>query len=92
MAAIVSKLLLLEGELRREKQEIDDTVEVRDKTIAKQEEQILRLEQVNMQLRQKLARFRDAHEGTMPRNCNVDTTIKSVGPYSLETLNEETIC
>jgi hypothetical protein len=85
-------MLLLEGELRREKQDINETIDVKDKTIAWQEERILRLERVNMQLRQEVTRLRYPHEGERPRDSNLDTTIKSVGPYSLETLNEETIC
>ncbi|CAB3993362.1 Hypothetical predicted protein [Paramuricea clavata] len=92
LAAIVSKMLLLEGELRREKQDINETIDVKDKTIAWQEERILRLERVNMQLRQEVTRLRYPHKGERPRDTNLDTTIKSVGPYSLETLNEETIC
>ena len=91
LAAVVSKMLLLEGELRREKQGINDAVEARDKTIAWQEEQMLRLELDNMKLRE-VARLRYTYEGGRLRDSNVDTTIKSVGPYSLETLNEETIC
>lgn len=92
LAAVVSKLLLLEGELRREKQDIDDVIESRDKTIVRQEERMLRLELENMKLREEVARLRYAYEGGKRRDSNVDTTIKSVGPYSLETLNEETIC
>ena len=92
LAAVVSKMLLLEGELMREKQVINDAVEARDKTIACQEERMLRLELENMKLREEVGRLRYTYEGGRPRDSNVDTTIKSVGPYSLETLNEETIC
>ena len=92
LAAIVSKLLLLEGELRREKQDIEDAVEARDKTILWQEERMLRLELENVQLREEVARLRHTYEGQRPRVSNVDTRIKSAGPCSLETLDEETIC
>jgi predicted ATP-binding protein involved in virulence len=91
LATIVSKLLLLEGELRREKRDIEETIEVKDKAIAWHEERAVRLERVNMQLREEVERLRDLHQAERPQR-DVDTTIKSVGPYSLETLNEETIC
>ena len=95
MAAIVSKLLLLEGELRREKQDIDKTIEIKDKTIAWHEQRVVRLERVNMELRQevkRLSKLYEAEKSEKHKDNNVDKTIKSAGPYSLETLNEETIC
>ena len=92
LAAIVSKLLLLEGELRREKQDIDKTIEVKDKTIAWHEQRVVRLERVNMKLRQEVERLRNLYEAEKHKGSNADRTIKSAGPYSLETLNEETIC
>ncbi|XP_028394666.1 uncharacterized protein LOC114518852 [Dendronephthya gigantea] len=91
LASIVSKLLLLEGELKREKREIDETIEVKDKTIVLQAERILRLERVNMQMRQEMTRLKKMCEGSITRD-NLDNTIKSFGPCTLDALNEETIC
>lgn len=92
LASIVSKLLLLEGELKREKRDIDETIEVKDKTIELQAERILRLERVNMQLRREVTRLKEMYESGITRDVNLDNTIRSVGLCSLDALNEETIC
>lgn len=92
LAAIVSKLLLLEGELRQEKQDINNAMQIKDETIVRQKEHILKLEKVNMQLRHAVTSLGHAGGVERPRDSNIDTTIKSVGPCSLENLSEETTC
>ena len=86
---MISKLLLLEGELRREQQEIEETLQVKDKTISWQGQRISRLERVNSQLKREVTQSKEDEED---EGRGLDTTIKSVKAYSLETLNEEIIC
>lgn len=89
LGAMISKLLLLEGELRREQQDIEETMQVKDKTISWQGQRISRLERVNAQLTQEVTQLKGDEED---KKRAMDTTIKSVKACSLETLNEETIC
>lgn len=80
--------MLLEGELRREQQDIEETLQVKDKTISWQGQRVSRLERINMQLKNDIAQLREKKD----ERHELDTTVKSVEVSPLQTLDEEIVC
>ena len=94
LESLISKLLLLEGDVRREQKEIEDTLQNKDETIAKQRQKITRLERVNAYLEREIKRLKTIEEtnGKGDKGSELDTTIRSARIRQLETLTEEISC